>query len=187
MTGGPSRYAQEFCAASARRKFKIYNAGLASPCASPLIADHQISPEDFEERGDLASCAAKIVMKVLYGARFLRYDLLWPVASVAQQISKWNNASDRRLHQVVSTCDGWLGRRFAEIRFCDQHPRRSAEISFSAISLAGDSQKTDSLRIGPEAARRKSDFCTSPQRLIAENLVSANRPSHAHSPVTNSD
>ncbi len=38
--------------------------------ATPSIDDHQISPEDFEEKGDLASCAAKIVMKVLYGARF---------------------------------------------------------------------------------------------------------------------
>ena len=40
--------------------------------ATPSIDDHQISPEDFEEKGDLASCAAKIVMKILHGARFLR-------------------------------------------------------------------------------------------------------------------
>ena len=44
-------------------------------------------------------------MKILYGARFLRYDLLWPLASVARQISKWNKASDRRLHRLVSYLD----------------------------------------------------------------------------------
>ncbi len=38
------------------------------PVATPSIDDHQISPEDFEERGDLASCAAKIIMNILYGA-----------------------------------------------------------------------------------------------------------------------
>ena len=40
------------------------------PVATPSIDDHQISPEDFEEKGDLASCATKIVMKILYGARW---------------------------------------------------------------------------------------------------------------------
>ncbi len=35
--------------------------------ATPSIVDHQIAAEDFEEKGDLSNCAAKIVMKVLYG------------------------------------------------------------------------------------------------------------------------
>ena len=37
--------------------------------ATPGIDDHQIAPEDCEEKGDLASCAAKIVLEILYGAR----------------------------------------------------------------------------------------------------------------------
>ena len=52
---------------------------------TPNIDDHHLAPEDFEEKGDLANDAAKIVMKALYGARFLRYDLLWPISSCASR------------------------------------------------------------------------------------------------------
>ena len=44
--------------------------------ATPSVDDHQIPSEDFEEPGQLAGDAAKIVMKMLYGGRLVRYDLL---------------------------------------------------------------------------------------------------------------
>ena len=34
--------------------------------------DHQIPPEDFASRGALSNDAARIVMKALYGARFVK-------------------------------------------------------------------------------------------------------------------
>ena len=37
--------------------------------ATPCIDDHQLLPEDFEKRGELADSAARIVLKALYVAR----------------------------------------------------------------------------------------------------------------------
>ena len=45
-------------------------------------------PEGFEENGEngeLANGAAKIVMKMLYGARLARYDMTWPISSIASK------------------------------------------------------------------------------------------------------
>ena len=52
------------------------NAADFEPVSTPSIDDHQITREDFEVRGELANDAAKIVMKALYCARFVRYDCL---------------------------------------------------------------------------------------------------------------
>ena len=64
------------------------------------IDDHQIKPNEFEERGVLAQHAAKIPMKVLYGARFLRYDLLRSVCTLAREVTRWTKACDRRPHRL---------------------------------------------------------------------------------------
>ena len=112
------------------------------PVATPSIDDHQISPEDFEERGDLASCAAKIVMKVLYGARFLRYDLLWPLASVARQISKWNKASDRRLHRLVSYLNTTID--YSLESFVGDDPEDCVVLQYCDASFADDIRESKS-------------------------------------------
>ena len=50
-------------------------------------------PNDFdfenEPKGVLQPVAAKIIMKVLYGARMARYDLLHACQSLACFVSKW--------------------------------------------------------------------------------------------------
>jgi len=67
----------------------------------PSIDDHQIPPEDFEEAGKLAKDAAKIVMKLLYGCRFVRFDYLWPCGDLARRITKWTKACDRRMDRLM--------------------------------------------------------------------------------------
>ena len=47
--------------------------------ATPGMDDHLLTPEDFETVGHLSLDAAKIIMKALYGARLVRYELLWPI------------------------------------------------------------------------------------------------------------
>ena len=69
---------------------------------TPSLDDHVFTEAELEKPGELASDAAKIVMKMLYGARLVRYDLLWPICSIARQISKWSAACDRRLFRLVS-------------------------------------------------------------------------------------
>ena len=66
------------------------------------IDDNQIPPEDFESKGSLANDAARVVMKALYGARFVKYNLLWPICNLARRISWWSTADDRRLRRIVS-------------------------------------------------------------------------------------
>ena len=48
---------------------------------TPSIDDHNLKPEDFEQDGTLAKDAAKIIMNMLYGARLVRFELLWPICS----------------------------------------------------------------------------------------------------------
>jgi hypothetical protein len=40
-------------------------------------------------------------MKILYGARLARFDLLRPIAALATKITKWNSNCDRMLHRLV--------------------------------------------------------------------------------------
>ena len=44
--------------------------------ATPGMDDHLLKPEDFEQPGNLSLDAAKIIMKALYGARLVRFELL---------------------------------------------------------------------------------------------------------------
>ena len=44
--------------------------------ATPGMDDHQLKPEDFEIEGSLSLGVAKIIMKALYGARIIRFELL---------------------------------------------------------------------------------------------------------------
>ena len=43
---------------------------------TPGIDDHLPKPEDFKQPGNLSSDVAKIIMKALYGARLVRFELL---------------------------------------------------------------------------------------------------------------
>ena len=52
------------------------------------MAEHLLKLEDFEERVHLSLDAAKIIMKVLYGARLVRFELLRPICSSAREVSK---------------------------------------------------------------------------------------------------
>ena len=56
------------------------------------------------ERGQtqgLKPYAAKVLMKVLYAARYARFDLLRAVCYLAQYITKWDDACDRRLYRLM--------------------------------------------------------------------------------------
>ena len=77
-------------------------------CPFPSIDDHQIAPEEFEETGMLAKDSAKVVMKALYGCRYVRFDLLWPVGDCARHTSKWSKAYDRRLEKLIGHIKGTL-------------------------------------------------------------------------------
>ena len=61
------------------------------------IEDAVDEPSD----GILQPIACKILMKILYGARTARFDLLRPVAYLARRVTKWSRACDRLLHRLI--------------------------------------------------------------------------------------
>ena len=65
--------------------------------AMPETAD-----EDCGSAWSLASIACKVLMKILYGARVGRWDLLKIVSLLASRVTKWTPNCDRALHRLVS-------------------------------------------------------------------------------------
>ena len=48
-------------------------------------------------------------MKIMYGARLARFDLLRPIAALASKIAKWDTVCDRMLHRLVCYLNSSLG------------------------------------------------------------------------------
>ena len=80
--------------------------------------------------GVLSDAAAQVLMKILYGARMGRYDLIRPVQALASRITKWNQLCDKKLHRLVSYINstielhlyGWVGDRsdmIEVVTYCD--------------------------------------------------------------------
>ena len=73
--------------------------------------------------GVLSSIAAQVLMKLLYGARFCRQDLLRAICSLARRVTTWDELCDKRLHRLVSyvsnTLDhrlfAWCGDKLADL------------------------------------------------------------------------
>ena len=49
-----------------------------------------------------------ILMKILYGARMGRYDLIRPAQALASRITKWNRLCNKKLHRLVSYINSTL-------------------------------------------------------------------------------
>ena len=80
--------------------------------------------------GVLGDIACAVLMKVLYGARMARYDLIRAVGALASRITKWTYLCDRKLHRLMcyinSTTDlsmyAWIGDAIENLElvlFCD--------------------------------------------------------------------
>ena len=76
--------------------------GSLKTVSTPCIDDHLLSPEDFNEKGEVAEVASRIVLKALYLARTNRPDILWSVNTLARKVTKWDQACDKRLLRMIS-------------------------------------------------------------------------------------
>ncbi len=84
------------------------------------------SDDDFMQDcgGRLASVASKILMKILYGARMARPDLLKAVGRLATKVTKWNPQHDADLERLIcyinSTLEykliGWCNNNLDELQ-----------------------------------------------------------------------
>ena len=111
-------------------------------CATPGLDDHQLKPEDFEAEGLLSKDAAKIIMKALYGARLVRYELLWPICSSARQVTKWTVACDKRLHRLM--CYIHHTEDHSLESFVGDDAQHIHPVLFSDADFAGDMQTAKS-------------------------------------------
>ena len=70
-----------------------------TPAKTPFLDESKLDP--CTKEGLLQPIACKVLMKILYGARLARFDLLRPIAALATKITKWNTNCDRMLHRLV--------------------------------------------------------------------------------------
>ena len=71
----------------------------------------------WDEPGVLSDYAASIVMKVMYGARMARFDLLRAVQGLARHMTKWTRRQDQELWRMMCYIKatkhwrlvGWIG------------------------------------------------------------------------------
>ncbi len=79
---------------------------LACALGVPATPGAEIEPwpasttEGFES-GILQPIAARVLMKILYGARMARYDLLRAVGGLASSVTKWTRQCDADLYRLV--------------------------------------------------------------------------------------
>ena len=106
------------------------------PVATPCIDDHMIPPEEFETKGDLAPVAARIVLKALYVARICRLDIMWAVNMLAREVTRWNQACDRRLLRLISYMHHT--QEHSQVNMVGDPAHMCKIMYFSDASFAGD-------------------------------------------------
>ena len=72
------------------------------PASTPTLDDQSFAIEDYETRGALATVCAKIVMKILFMARYFRYDLLYAVNHLSRFLTKWTVVCDKKLKRLIA-------------------------------------------------------------------------------------
>ena len=86
---------------SAYREFEKETGCVLTPASTPYTYAEPI-PEDKDPPGKLASLSAKYLMKVLYGARMARPDLVTCITKMASFVSKWRKSHDSMLVRLLS-------------------------------------------------------------------------------------
>ena len=77
--------------------------------STPCIDDHHFKEEEMKSVGELSHVCSQIILKCLNLARIGRPDILWSVNNLPRSITKWTQASDKRLNRLISyihhTCE----------------------------------------------------------------------------------
>ena len=103
---------------------------------TPSVDDHQLSPEYLEQPGTMQADAAKLIMKMLYGAQLVRYEQLWPICSIAREVSEWNRGCDKRLYRLICYVNSTLDHSLEA--FAGDDPQRCHLMNYVDADYAGD-------------------------------------------------
>ncbi|CAE8593142.1 unnamed protein product, partial [Polarella glacialis] len=152
--------------------------------STPFLDEDKLPEEDDNEPGKLADAACSVLMKVLYGARLARFDLLKAVAGLASKVTKWSVSCDKRLFRLMCYINdskglkmrGYVGR---DDKAEDLFLRLFADADFAGCR--DTARSTSGLFLGiygkntfvPVAAQAKKQSCVSHSTPEAE-LVAAN-------------
>jgi hypothetical protein len=90
------------------------------------------------EKGQLADVSARILMKLLYGARMARYDLLRAAGALASIITKWDKWQDKKLHRLVCYVNSTLKMRM--ISWISDGPEKLTFHVYADSDYAGDTK-----------------------------------------------
>ena len=105
--------------------------GSLRPAATPFLEDSisDASPKGDKDsdKGVLQPIACRVLMKILYGARLARFDLLRAVGALASNVATWDRSCDRKLHRLVAYINSTKGYRMTG--YC------SESATFDSLSL----------------------------------------------------
>jgi hypothetical protein len=104
--------------------------------STPCMDDHQFRPEEMVTKGEVASVAARIVLKCLYVARVGRPDILWSVNYLARMVTKGTTACDKRLHKFISYIHHTT--HWTQVCYVGDHPWECWLALFVDANFAGD-------------------------------------------------
>ncbi len=88
--------------------------------------------------GVLSKIACKVLMKIMYIARFARTDLLRAVGVLSTKITKWDTLCDRKLFRIIKYINGTTTWR--QIGFVGDNPSELSLGLFSDADFAGDKE-----------------------------------------------
>jgi len=116
---------EDFLTDCVNRYKELAKVSVLKPVATPFIEEstsNSFPPDSGNnvpavQAGELQPIAACVLMKVLYGARMARFDLLRAVNGLACKVTKWDQECDRKLHRLMCyiNCSkdirmtGWVG------------------------------------------------------------------------------
>ena len=68
---------------------------------TPFVTESVLTPEGYNEPGQLAGKAAQLLMKMLWLSRLSRPDIAFAISSLASNISKWTRNHDLMLYRLL--------------------------------------------------------------------------------------
>ena len=111
------------------------------PAAPTLLArsdqgENNTDNEEVPDSGLLRPVAAKILMKILYGARMARYDLLKAVCHSASCITKWTRQNDVDVYRLICYIQTTI--EYCQHSFCGNSAQELQLAVYADADWAGD-------------------------------------------------
>ena len=78
---------------------------------TPFLPEGSITPEDEQNRGELAPNACRILMKALWLARLARPDIVKPINDLATKVQSWSRAEDKKVGRLIQYINATLDLR----------------------------------------------------------------------------